>query len=188
MINVSEVGVVTLAGDFNSWNTTDFVLSDDNSDWIYTIDFIFEAGSYKYQGYKYLNDGIYEDIENRMLEIDDSASTQILDVVYFENSQSNTSEDLISATVSSFANYPNPFNPTTTIKFALSQSEEIEVTIYNAKGQKVTTLVNKQFTTGTHEIVWDGKDKQGNTVASGLYFSVLQTHRETLSQKMILLK
>jgi hypothetical protein len=69
-----------------------------------------------------------------------------------------------------YQNYPNPFNPQTRIRFNVPRDSEVSITIYNTLGQKVTTLVDKLFITGIHEIVWDGKDKVGRISASGVYF------------------
>ena len=188
MINVYEVGTVTIAGDFNSWNTSDYLLSDGNSDWIYTIDIIFETGSYKYQGYKYLNDGVYEDIDNRMMEIDDTSTTQILDVVYYENNQSSSNLDAIPL-ISLVSNYPNPFNPSTTISFTLTSPAYLKTNIFNSKGQKVITLSHQLYKAGNHEIMWNGCNTNGETVSSGIYFFTAETAEKNIAiQKMILMR
>ena len=71
-------------------------------------------------------------------------------------------------------NYPNPFNPTTVIVYYLPdigfQPAEVELTIYNVLGKKVRTLVKERQHLGEHRAVWDGKDDDGNDVASGIYF------------------
>ena len=68
-----------------------------------------------------------------------------------------------------YQNYPNPFNPETTINFDLPESGEINLTIYNLLGQPVKTLVAENFTTGRHEIRWNGTDEAGQLLPSGLY-------------------
>jgi parallel beta-helix repeat protein len=71
-------------------------------------------------------------------------------------------------------NYPNPFNPTTVIVYYLPdigyQPAEVELTIYNVLGKQVRTLVKERQYPGEHRAVWDGKDDEGNDVASGIYF------------------
>lgn len=85
-------------------------------------------------------------------------------------------------------NYPNPFNPETTIQYSVSQDTPVELTIYNIKGQKVKTLVNEIQTKGTHEIVWDGKDETNNSVSNGIYLYKLSAESKTDIRKMTLLK
>ena len=67
-------------------------------------------------------------------------------------------------------NYPNPFNPETMISYQLQNKCELELTIYNLKGQKVKTLVNQQRDAGFYSIIWNGNDDSGKVVSSGVYF------------------
>ena len=67
------------------------------------------------------------------------------------------------------ANYPNPFNPTTTINFALPFDSNVRLTIYNTLGQEVTTLIDGLVTTGYHNLTWNGRDANGRPSASGVY-------------------
>lgn len=100
----------------------------------------------------------------------------------------NTDEVAINE-VQLMANYPNPFNPQTTIRFALPKAEKNAVlTIYNSKGQKVQTLHQGHLDKGNHGFVFDGKDNKGNTVGSGLYFYRLQTEEKTITRKMLMVK
>jgi len=86
-------------------------------------------------------------------------------------------------------NYPNPFNPITTISFSLADNvENAKIEIFNIKGQKIKTLVNSYLEKGTHNVVWNGKDKNGKKVVSGLYFYKLTTGKETAVKKMLLLR
>jgi flagellar hook assembly protein FlgD len=85
-------------------------------------------------------------------------------------------------------NYPNPFNPTTTISFTLAEPGPASLKIYNAKGQLVRQLANSQYTAGQHHLIWDGRDALGRPVSSGLYFYRLQSQDYSQSHKMILMK
>jgi len=86
-------------------------------------------------------------------------------------------------------NYPNPFNPTTTISFSLSRnSKHVTLQVYNLKGQLVNTLFSGDLPAGKHSIVWDGKDKNHQGVASGMYFYRLSTDNSNLQRKMLLMK
>jgi hypothetical protein len=85
-------------------------------------------------------------------------------------------------------NYPNPFNPTTNLKFSLKEAANVELTIYNVKGEKVKTVANGDFASGSHSIEWNGKDNNNKNVSSGVYYFKMRSGRFTRSKKMILLK
>jgi hypothetical protein len=87
-----------------------------------------------------------------------------------------------------YSNYPNPFNPTTRINYQLSPSATTAcLTIYNIKGQVVNIFDYEQLRNST-SVVWDGKDKTGKTMPSGVYLYRLETDRIIVSNKMILIK
>ncbi len=86
-------------------------------------------------------------------------------------------------------NYPNPFNPTTSISYSVAESGRSELTIFNIKGQQVSTLVKEMKQPGVYEAIWNGKDKSGRKVSSGLYFYRLKNNNKTIdTKKMLLLK
>jgi len=85
-------------------------------------------------------------------------------------------------------NYPNPFNPTTKINYSLKENSKVSINIYNIKGQKVKQLVSDQLSTGQHSAVWNGKDNNGRSVSSGIYFYKLKTGNFEKTRKMILMK
>jgi len=85
-------------------------------------------------------------------------------------------------------NFPNPFNPQTTIMFQLSKLMPVELYIYNVKGQKVKTLLKEEKEAGIHSINWNGKDDNGSSVSSGVYFYKMITDEVIDSKKMLLLK
>lgn len=87
-----------------------------------------------------------------------------------------------------FENYPNPFNPATTIAFRLPQGGRVNLSIFNILGQKVKTLVDGTLSTGRHELKWDGTSDSGQPVASGVYFSRLITEQSEAIGKMTLLR
>jgi len=96
-------------------------------------------------------------------------------------------ENIISRPVLN-GNYPNPFNPTTTISFSLPTEQEIELTIFNIKGQKVKTLYSGTADVGEHSIIWEGKDNNDKQVSSGIYFYKLKTNNKELTRKMLMMK
>jgi len=85
-------------------------------------------------------------------------------------------------------NFPNPFNPETTISFSLATAGKVEVDIYNIKGSKVKTLVNEHRGVGIHQVVWDGADDMGRNVGSGVYFYRFRAGSYISTRKMLLLK
>ncbi len=102
------------------------------------------------------------------------------------NSQSST-QSVEPATLL-MSNYPNPFNPSTTISFNLPSVMNCKLEIYNLKGQRVTSLLNETRGAGKHTITWDGLDEAGRPVSSGLYFYRLTTPQRTISAKMLMIK
>ncbi len=85
-------------------------------------------------------------------------------------------------------NYPNPFNPATTISYNLLEDSHVSINIYNIKGQKVKNMLNSDMTAGEHIVVWEGRDESGKTVSSGIYFYKMEADNYTSIKKMILLK
>ena len=116
------------------------------------------------------------------------AANQVVDLIIELTPVSALNEDEINSTVL-LGNYPNPFNPTTTISFMITDDNvNTELGIYNLKGQKVITLVDEQMTAGQKNVVWEGKDKYGNTVPSGIYLYKLTNGDHISTRKMILMK
>ncbi|MCD4818345.1 MAG: T9SS type A sorting domain-containing protein [Candidatus Cloacimonetes bacterium] len=85
-------------------------------------------------------------------------------------------------------NYPNPFNPTTTIAFDLNINTQVKLDIYNIKGQKVITLLNNSFEAGNHKVVWNGKNENKKNVASGVYFYNFSANNYQKTKKMLMMK
>ncbi|PKN73389.1 MAG: hypothetical protein CVU50_03610 [Candidatus Cloacimonetes bacterium HGW-Cloacimonetes-3] len=86
-------------------------------------------------------------------------------------------------------NYPNPFNPTTTISFSLPDKGIAQLSVYNLKGQLVNTLLSQtELSAGAHSLVWYGCDTKGKTLSSGVYFYRLTYGGKILTRKMVLAK
>ena len=85
-------------------------------------------------------------------------------------------------------NFPNPFNPTTIIQYALPKASQVRIEVYNVLGQRVRTLVDETQRPGYKTINWDGRDDAGNEVSSGVYFCRIQAGSFEESRKMTLLK
>jgi len=97
-------------------------------------------------------------------------------------------DEEIAPVVSNVGNYPNPFNPQTTIRFNMSKAGNANVSVYNLKGQLVKTILSGNVEAGNKEIVWNGTDTQNNNVASGVYFFRVKTDNQTINRKMVLQK
>lgn len=85
-------------------------------------------------------------------------------------------------------NFPNPFNPSTTISFDLAGRETVQLAIFNSLGQKVKTLANSDFSAGPHQLQWDGSDEFGQVVPAGVYYYRLQAGSFQDTKKMLLIK
>jgi len=108
---------------------------------------------------------------------------------WFEVQPSACSDTTVPPLQSSLhSNYPNPFNPSTTIAYSLANPEKVELSIYNLKGQRVKTLMNSIQIAGNHCLVWNGTDESGNGVGSGIYFIKMDTPTLSTSRKITLIK
>jgi len=85
-------------------------------------------------------------------------------------------------------NYPNPFNPSTVIDFALPEAADVSLNVFDANGRLVRSLARARMNAGPHSARWDGRDAEGDAVASGVYFYRLQSGETTITRKMVLLK
>jgi hypothetical protein len=87
-----------------------------------------------------------------------------------------------------FPNYPNPFNPSTTTPYQLSNRSHVHLSIFNLKGEKIRVLVHEEKEAGYYEPIWDGTDFTGNRVSSGIYIILFRCGEFTQEQKILLLK
>lgn len=85
-------------------------------------------------------------------------------------------------------NFPNPFNPNTTIKYAIPEPSHVKVSIFNMLGQEIKTLVNTEKNAGNYSVDWSGDDNSGNKVSSGIYIYKVTAGDNVSSKKMVLLK
>ena len=85
-------------------------------------------------------------------------------------------------------NHPNPFNPATTIAFALPAASRAVLAVYTVDGRRVVTLVDGELPAGNHEITWDGRDTSGRRVASGAYFYRLRAGDDVQVRRMVMVK
>ena len=110
------------------------------------------------------------------------------DIFVAKLNSSVLAENYIIPTEIVLSNFPNPFNPETTISFSVTQTSSFVILdIYNIKGQKVKQLVSDQLSAGQHSVVWGGRDKNNNPVSSGIYFYKLNVNGKTEAVKKCLL-
>lgn len=84
--------------------------------------------------------------------------------------------------------HPNPFNPSTEIRYQLPQSEDVKIVIYNVLGQEILELVNGRMDAGSYVITWNGDNKQGVKAPSGMYFLRMKAGEFTAERKLLLVK
>ena len=97
-------------------------------------------------------------------------------------------ENLLAPPTLSMNNYPNPFNPSTTIEFNIPENGRALVSVYNTKGQRVKNLLDADLPRGKHTLVWDGRDANNRSLASGIYFFKLESGGKTSFRKVMLMK
>jgi hypothetical protein len=100
----------------------------------------------------------------------------------------NDKSDVLPKEFALHNNYPNPFNPNTTIRFDLPKASDVSIIIYNVLGQKIRTLDKSQMNPGYHSMIWNATNDYGVQVSAGMYFYQLRTSEFVKTKKMILLK
>ncbi len=109
-------------------------------------------------------------------------------VEYIEYSHVGIEDDMPHATALSLSNYPNPFNPETTIRFDIPSHAQTTLSIYNIKGQLVRTLLEQPMDAGEHNAVWNGTDNLDKPVSSGVYLYRLESGDHVVTRRMLLIK
>lgn len=123
-------------------------------------------------------------------DLDLSGLDEIDDWIYFYDNPGTTSTSVPPPVpmMALLQNHPNPFNPSTLIRFELKQNSNATLSVYDATGAFVTTLAAGPYAKGSHDVVWNGTDARGGRVGSGVYFYRLTAAGTTLTRKMVLLK
>ncbi len=101
---------------------------------------------------------------------------------------STAEQSVVPTTFAISQNYPNPFNPTTTLDYAVSNQSFVAINVYNLLGQEVRTLVSEEKAVGTYTVQWDGKDKSGGVLPSGMYLYRMSAGNFVETKKMIFMK
>jgi len=131
----------------------------------------------------------------------DHQSAEVQGVEVFANEVTHISDDIVLTSFTSDgdiiakpmatllkANYPNPFNPSTTIDFTLAKPSVVKIDIFNIKGQRVKEVVSGSYSAGKHSVVWNGDDTSGHLVGSGVYFYRMTASGYSSTRKMLLMK
>ena len=110
------------------------------------------------------------------------------DVTISQKQPSSIQDGIMPSATALYGNYPNPFNPETTISFGLSVNSEIELKIFDLKGALVRTLAKGEFPAGDHRLNWNGRDKNDRQLPSGLYHISLKAGNRYFIHKSLLVK
>jgi hypothetical protein len=185
---------VDVAGNFNAWGEVPMVLDDPEADSLYTITLtdVYPGESLEY---KFRINGSWSDDTAefpfggpaRVYVVPDTNST----VFHWYNDVDEYvgfAGMLIPTEYALHDNYPNPFNPITNIKYDIPENTHVTIAVYNTLGQHVIDLVNEEQAAGYYHMQWNGLNKRGTPVGSGLYFYRLTTSEFTQSEKMTYLK
>jgi len=97
-------------------------------------------------------------------------------------------EDLTPHTSALISSYPNPFNAGTQIKVTLRAPGQASLSIFDARGEHVQTLMSGALDAGNHTFQWDGVDRHGNNLPGGVYMARLQTNNQVITRKLVMLK
>jgi len=131
----------------------------------------------------YAETGIY----SVSLTVSDGTDTDIeLKDDYINVTNVDSENETISFEATNLFNYPNPFNPSTTIEFSIQNDSKVELSIFNTKGQKIKTLISNDINKGDHLIYWNGDEEFGKSVSSGIYYYKLVVNGKTEAVKKCL--
>jgi hypothetical protein len=120
--------------------------------------------------------------------VSDSGFALFLDKVQHRSYVANDDDTLLQPKLGLLGNYPNPFNPSTTIRYYMEEAGPITLEIMNMKGQLVHRVNDSGLSAGEHSYVWDGRDNSGRSLASGLYFVKLTSGATSCTAKMLMMK
>ena len=123
---------------------------------------------------------------NRAINVTMDANKTLVAVYVNQTSIDDPSAIPIATVIS--GNYPNPFNPSTTIEYSVKNPSHVIMGVYNSRGALVKMLVDAHKTPGFYQITWNGEDNSGNEVSSGVYFIVLKAGSVVSSRKMLMMK
>ena len=162
---------ITGVQDIEFWSPALAALDSDGDGWTNGEELLDPQGNWKSGD---ANPGDFNDVT----QPGDSSSHPIL---------TSTFENEIASEYLLHNNYPNPFNPVTTIKFEIPEQSIVKINVYSITGELVKTLTDTEVFSGTYFTKWNGTDEFNSDVSSGIYIYTLETEKAFLSKKMILL-
>jgi len=133
-------------------------------------------------GWPYNHHGFYSDSSTYKIE-PSFVSDVVFDLTGIEGEKVQ-----VAKTLQLRQNYPNPFNPTTNINFVIPNSDLVRLTVFDLRGREVNVLVNQTLSAGEHSVIWNGMDRAGTLVSSGVYLIRLESGRNVSTNKMLLLR
>ncbi len=195
-----EISVISPSGGIPTQSTDDlsgvtvYVRKVGDTEW-YAAGYSDETGQFElpietYGTYEILATGYgYEDA-TKVIEVDEQTglNPQIELTMNRVTSIDPGDQASVIRTTRLYNAYPNPFNPSTTIRVDIARSQRASLVIYNVLGQKVKVLFNGLLKQGSYKFTWNATDDQGNRVASGLYFYQLKTAEGIQTKAMVLMK
>jgi hypothetical protein len=107
-------------------------------------------------------------------------------IQFIQSSVSVNSSPVKGVSFNLFQNFPNPFNPSTKIRYVISQSGWVDLKVFNIAGQRVKQLVSAYLIPGAYEIGWTGTDIHNQAVPNGIYFCLIRQNQQTMTIKMLL--
>lgn len=139
-----------------------------------------------------IEEGLRLQVEHRLFHTQEVAYLNVLGAGYDPDGRGESldvEDDAVAvAETRLVGNYPNPFNPETTISFELEKSGMVDLAVYNTQGKLVKTLVAEYLNQGRHTVTWHGVNQDGDTMPSGVYLYVMKTENSVSTKRMILLK
>ncbi len=184
---------IAVSGDLilvnDGYNNEMFLFSRDGSDWVYEDELVqpdpavggmFGGGFAVEDGVIMIGDQrhMHDDLKIGAVYVFDAGCSDV----------SAVSEGPISSFLTLHQNTPNPFNPSTVIRFTLQQSTNVELAVYDVSGQLVKSLLSDSMDSGTHGVRWNGRNDQGRAVSSGIYFARITAGSHRQSVKLLLMK
>jgi hypothetical protein len=134
------------------------------------------------------------DIEFTIVELTDMYGNPYLNyeattgIFYITENMSNSETDVFPSKFQLAENYPNPFNPITTLRYDLPENGLVTIIIYDMLGREVKTLINQTQDAGYRSVIWDATNNYGKPVSAGIYLYQLQAGEYIQTKKMVLLK
>lgn len=168
---------------------TGFVLSYNGSNLPMDYAYQVEAGQTKLFALSYTAGSNVSSFNTELIITTNDTNTPNLNIPITLTSGSDNEDPGVTPVVTALdSNYPNPFNPETTIRYSLKEKGMVRINIYNLKGQMIRSLVDEAKNSGNHRVIWNGKDERGANVASGIYFYRMETSNYSATKKMMLMK